>query len=109
MIAISGTHSISKKEECHVLACDYFLVDPRIRIAERRAIQGRKNHAYRGRRARIMSKKFAEYGLPSWPMWGTGFLEVTLWVTLIIGLWFRSVTGPAAAVLALSLFVAISQ
>ena len=56
-----------------------------------------------------MSKKFAEYGLPSWPMWGTGFLEVTLWVTLIIGLWFRSVTGPAAAVLALSLFVAISQ
>ena len=62
---------------------------------------------YRGRGARNMSEEFAEYGLPSWFMWGTGVLKVTLGVMLIAGLWFRSVTGPAAAVLALLMLGAV--
>jgi uncharacterized membrane protein YphA (DoxX/SURF4 family) len=56
---------------------------------------------YRSRAAQNMSEEFAEYGLPSWFMWSTGCLKVTLGVALIAGLWFRSVTGPAAALLAL--------
>lgn len=62
---------------------------------------------YRGRGAQNMSEEFAEYGLPAWFMWATGFLKVTLGVTLIAGLWFRPVTGPAAAVLALLMLGAV--
>lgn len=62
---------------------------------------------YRGRAAQNMSEEFAEYGLPSWFMWSTGCLKVIWGVTLIAGLWFRSVTGPAAALLALLMLGAV--
>ncbi len=52
---------------------------------------------YRGGDAETMKEEFAVYGLPPWAVYVVGFFKITLAVLLIVGVWFPSLTLPAAA------------
>jgi hypothetical protein len=51
---------------------------------------------WRGGTATDMKSEFEAYGVPVWFMMVIGFLKITLATTLIAGIWFSDVVGPAA-------------
>jgi len=51
---------------------------------------------WRGGTATDMKSEFEAYGVPMWFMMVIGFSKVTLATTLIAGIWFPFVVGPAA-------------
>lgn len=72
-------------------------------------LRAQKATPYRGSNAKNMREEFAAYGLPAWFMWAIGLLKVTLAVVLIAGLWFTSITRPAAAGLAMLMLGAVAM
>jgi uncharacterized membrane protein YphA (DoxX/SURF4 family) len=64
--------------------------------------------SFRGGGAANMREEFAAYGLPSWSILLVGGAKVALAVALLIGIWIRSVTLPAAAGLAAFMLAAVA-
>lgn len=59
-------------------------------------LRARKPSGWRGGNARSMKEEFEVYGLPPWFMSVIGFLKVSLAILLIAGVWFPSLSKPAA-------------
>ena len=72
-------------------------------------LRAQKSTPYRGSDAKNMREEFAAYGLPVWFMWVIGIIKVSLAIVLIAGLWFTSLTRPAAAGLALLMLSAVGM
>ncbi|MDG1896024.1 MAG: DoxX family protein [Fuerstiella sp.] len=70
-------------------------------------LRAQKATPYRGGDAKNMQEEFSAYGLPVWFMWAIGLIKVTLAIALIAGLWFTSITKPAAVGLALLMLCAV--
>lgn len=68
-----------------------------------------KPTAYRGGDARNMKEEFEAYGLPAWFMSVVGFLKISLAALLLVGIWFPSVTKPAAIGIAILMLGAVSM
>lgn len=68
-----------------------------------------KETNWRGGTAKNMKEEFATYGLPVWFMIIIGFLKVSLATLLLVGLWVPVFTKPAASILALLMFGAVSM
>lgn len=63
---------------------------------------------YRGGGAANMSEEFAAYGLPSWSVWLVGGAKVGLALALLVGIWVKALTEPAAAGLAAFMLTAVA-
>ena len=59
-------------------------------------LRARKATNYRGADAQNMKEEFEAYGLPAWSLGVVGFLKIALAILLLAGVWFPSVTKPAA-------------
>ncbi len=68
-----------------------------------------KQTAWRGGEANNMKEEFKVYGLPVWFMGVVGFLKVLLAVLLILGIWFPSLTEPAAIGMAILMLGAVTM
>jgi hypothetical protein len=64
---------------------------------------------WRGGDARNMKEEFAAYGLPGWFMGVVGFFKISLAIFLLAGIWFPSVTKPAAIGIAVLMLGAVSM
>lgn len=65
--------------------------------------------AYRGGTATNMKEEFATYGLPLWFMWVVGALKITIASLLLVGLWLPQLIHPAAIGLAILMLGAIAM
>ena len=68
-----------------------------------------KPTAWRGGAATNMREEFAAYGLPTWFMGLIGSLKVLLAALLVAGIWFPTLTRPAAAGMAVLMLGAIGM
>ena len=64
---------------------------------------------FRGGNARNMREEFAVYGLPAWFMILVGTLKLMCATLLLAGLWFPTLTQPAAIALAVLMLGAVSM
>jgi uncharacterized membrane protein YphA (DoxX/SURF4 family) len=62
---------------------------------------------WRGGAAANMKEEFEVYGLPLWSVRIVGFLKLLFAACLIAGIWFQSLTRPAALGLAFLMLVAV--
>ncbi len=65
--------------------------------------------AWRGGRAVTMKEEFAVYGLSGGVMYGVGLVKVSCALLLLVGIWFPSVTTPAAGLIALLMASAVAM
>ncbi len=70
-------------------------------------VRYKKPTGWRGGDARNMKEEFQVYGLPLWFMGAVGFLKVLFALLLILGVWFPSVTKPAAIGMAILMLGAV--
>ena len=68
-----------------------------------------KATAWRGQQARNLKEEFGVYGLPPWFMGAVGFFKLLFAVLLILGVWFPSLTRPAAMGMAVLMLGAVSM
>ncbi len=68
-----------------------------------------KATGYRGGEATNLREEFAVYGLPAWSVYLIGGLKLTLAVLLLVGLWLPQVVAPAAIGMALLMAGAVSM
>jgi len=68
-----------------------------------------KKTSYRGGEARNILEEFAVYGLPAWFCYFIGFLKVTSALLLIAGIFYSSLTFPAALMITFLMLGAISM
>jgi uncharacterized membrane protein YkgB len=68
-----------------------------------------KPSPWRGGSAKNMVEEFAVYGLSSSVMYGVGFVKVLLAVLLLVGVWVPALTVPAALVLAAILLGSVAM
>jgi len=64
---------------------------------------------FRGGNAKNMREEFAVYGLPAWFMILVGTLKLMCATLLLAGLWFPTLTQPAAIALAVLMLGAVSM
>ena len=65
--------------------------------------------AWRGGKARSLREEFEVYGLPGWLMPVAGGAKLLCATLLVAGIWFPSLTRPAAAGLALLMLGAVAM
>jgi uncharacterized membrane protein YphA (DoxX/SURF4 family) len=68
-----------------------------------------KATSWRGGDAKNMKEEFAVYGLPSWFVGVIGFLKILFAILLIVGIWYPSVTQPAAIGIAVLMLGAMAM
>lgn len=68
-----------------------------------------KKTAYRGGSARNMREEFAAYGLPAWFMWLVGFLKVIAALALLAGIFLPALVLPAAALVGVLMLGAVAM
>jgi predicted histidine transporter YuiF (NhaC family) len=68
-----------------------------------------KATSFRGGDARSLKEEFRVYGLPEWSVGVIGFLKLLCAAALLAGIWFPSLTRPAAAGLAVLMLGAVSM
>jgi uncharacterized membrane protein YphA (DoxX/SURF4 family) len=64
---------------------------------------------WRGGSAQNMKEEFRAYGLPDGSVYVVGFLKLLLAVLLVAGIWFPTVTRPAAIGMAVLMLGAIAM
>lgn len=68
-----------------------------------------KPTGWRGGSAQNMKEEFQVYGLPGWLVGVIGFLKLLFAVLLIAGIWFPTVTKPAAIGMAVLMLGAVAM
>ena len=68
-----------------------------------------KETNWRGGEAKSMKEEFAAYGLPDGVMVFIGAAKIILALCLIIGIWIPLLVKPAAAIMAILMFGAVSM
>lgn len=68
-----------------------------------------KPTAWRGQNAQTLREEFATYGLPPWSVTAVGIAKVTLAILLLAGIWWPTVTRPAALGTAILMLGAVSM
>ena len=68
-----------------------------------------KPTAWRGGSAQNMKQEFQVYGLPGWFVGVIGLLKLLFAVLLIAGIWFPTVTKPAAVGMAVLMLGAVAM
>jgi uncharacterized membrane protein YphA (DoxX/SURF4 family) len=68
-----------------------------------------KSTGWRGGSAQNMKEEFQVYGLPGWLVGVIGFLKLLFAVLLIAGIWFPTVTKPAAIGMAVLMLGAVAM
>lgn len=68
-----------------------------------------KKTAYRGGEAKTLLEEFAAYGLPAWFCYFIGFLKISSALLLILGIYYTSLTLPAALLIIFLMIGAISM
>ena len=68
-----------------------------------------KPTGWRGGSATNMKEEFQAYGLPEWSVQVVGFLKLLLAACLIAGIWFPTVTRPAALGIAILMLGAVAM
>jgi uncharacterized membrane protein YphA (DoxX/SURF4 family) len=68
-----------------------------------------KPTGWRGGSAQNMKEEFQVYGLPAWFVQVIGFLKLLLAVLLIAGIWFPTVSKPAAIGMAVLMLGAVAM
>ncbi len=64
---------------------------------------------WRGGAAGNMTEEFRQYGLPDWMMKVIGAAKLLLAALLLIGIWYRPVAAPAAALMGLLMIGAVAM
>ena len=59
-------------------------------------LRSSKATPYRGGSAKTLREEFAAYGLPYWFMCSVGVLKISLALSLLSAIWFKSAAQPAA-------------
>jgi hypothetical protein len=72
-------------------------------------IRRAKPTRYRGGRATTIREEFAVYGLPSWAFYAIGALKILSAIALLFGIWLNALVLPAASVLSVLMFGAITM
>ncbi|GAA4271999.1 DoxX family protein [Aquimarina gracilis] len=70
-------------------------------------VQPKKATKWRGGNATTIIEEFKTYGLPVWSCYLVGVLKISLAITLLIGIWYNQLTGPASLGLAFLLLGSI--
>jgi len=65
--------------------------------------------AYRGGEAKNLKEEFATYGLPAPMFYIVGGLKIICGVELLVGLWYRPLVLPAAAVVVVLMLGAVAM
>ena len=68
-----------------------------------------KETNWRGGEAKSMKEEFAAYGLPGGVMVLIGAAKITLALCLIVGIWIPFLVKPAATIMAILMFGAVSM
>jgi hypothetical protein len=72
-------------------------------------VRARSATSYRGGDSRSLREEFAAYGLPEWFFSLVGVLKVGSAILLLVGIWFRPVVLPAAAVVVVLMVGALAM
>ena len=68
-----------------------------------------KETQFRGGDAKNLREEFAVYGFPSWVVYATGAVKISLALLLLIGLWVSALVRPAALALGVLMVGAVAM
>lgn len=72
-------------------------------------VRSGKATAYRGGAAQTLQEEFAAYGLPKWSVGGIGALKLALAASLVAGIWIPELVRPAAVGMAVLMLGAVAM